>query len=247
LFRVRQGVVRAKKEGSDLNIQFRIIKKDGMIRWILCRAGSIKNDQGRITGFSGINVDITEQKSIEQRLRKAESELLSALQIRDEFFAIASHELKTPLTSLKLQTQVHQRALENNDPRALSRSGIERLLVRNYQQSERLNRLVDDMLDISRIRTGKLTIKKELCEISHIVKGVAARFKEQLSALGSEAPTIITHGVFFGNWDLLRIEQVISNIMNNAIRYGLGKPIKIIVSESKRECQDFHYRSRNGN
>lgn len=233
LQRVKKSMKTVYKESIDLGIQFRIIKKDGAVRWILSRGGVIRDPYGNTIGFSGINVDVTEQKSIEERLRKAEGELLEALAARDEFFAIASHELKTPLTSLKLQIQLHQRALSKEDPTALLKEKVSLLLSRNYQQLERLNRLVDDMLDISRIRTGRLTLKKDHCEISQIVTDILSRSREQFLASGSGEPIIHVMEKAHGHWDSMRIEQVISNVINNAIRYGNGNPISLSVKNAK--------------
>lgn len=227
LEKVKENMKIVFKENVDLGMQFRIIREDGAIRWILCRGGVLRDSYGNTIGFSGINVDITEQKSIEERLRRAEGELLEALAARDEFFAIASHELKTPLTSLKLQIQIHQRAMEKKDPLALTQEKVSQLLHNNSSQLQRLNRLVEDMLDISRIRTGKLSLKKERCEISAILKDILCRSREQFLACGSGEPVVTIEGEAFGYWDNLRIEQVISNVINNAIRYGLGNPIAI--------------------
>lgn len=229
LFNVNMAVRKLKIQ-NEASVEFRIIRKDGKVRWILCRGGAVRNSAGKLCGISGINVDITEQKITEQRLREAESELLGALEIRDEFFAIASHELKTPLTSLKLQIQLHERALKNNEPSSLSRAKVEQLLQRNYRQTERLGRLVDDMLDISRIRSGKFSLRRELCEIGTIVRDIVARNKEHFVMSGSGEPSIQIKGVAFGNWDPLRVEQVLANLISNAIRYGMGKPIRIAIS-----------------
>jgi hypothetical protein len=157
--------------------------------------------------MSGINVDITEQKAIEEKLRQVEIDLLSALEIRDEFFAIASHELKTPLTSLKLQIQLYERAIMNNESDVLSRYRVEQLLQRNHRQTLRLGRLVDDMLDISRIKTGRLTLKREICEINQIIRDIVARNKEQFLTSGSGIPEIQMEGRSYGHWDPMRNEQ----------------------------------------
>lgn len=237
LGKVKENMKIVFKENVDLGMQFRIIRKDGAIRWILSRGGVLRDSFGNIIGFSGINVDITEQKSIEERLRRAEGELLEALAARDEFFAIASHELKTPLTSLKLQIQIHQRAIERQDPLALTQEKVSQLLYKNSSQLQRLNRLVEDMLDISRIRTGKLSLKKERCEISTILKDILSRSREQFLACGSGEPIVTMEGEAYGHWDNLRIEQVISNVINNAIRYGLGNPIAINLAQHRdRVC-----------
>lgn len=148
-------------------------------------------------------------------------ELKDALKSRDEFFSIASHELKTPLTSMRLNGQVlikrHEKKLEiDND-----------LLIRFIEQNDRnvtkLVRLVDDMLDVSRIRTGRMTLRKESFDLCELLKEVVNRSESlmpvELNFSGCEA----AHGF----WDKLRIEQVISNLMTNAVRYGEKKPVKV--------------------
>lgn len=230
---VKAAMNKARRGGADFSLQFRILRKDGTVRWILCRGGAMKNERGHISGYSGMNVDITDQKLTEERLRSVETELRAAVEIRDEFFAIASHELKTPLTSLKLQLQLYQRALLNNDPSALEKKRLIQLLTRNNRQTERLSRLVEDMLDVSRIRTGKLTLKRELCELSQLLTDLIARNRDSFTASGSGEPEVQIEGRAFGNWDPVRVEQVISNVLNNAIHYGKGNPIKVVLSQQE--------------
>jgi PAS domain S-box-containing protein len=179
--------------------------------------------------------DITEQKVVEQKLRLTESNLLQALSVRDEFLAIASHELKTPLTSLKLLNQFLHRGIFKNDPDTLNFKKISSFVERNCLQIDRLTRLVDDMLDISRIRTGKFTLKKEHCCFSQILRDVLQKTREQCEQSGSGKPHIEQLQAAYGMWDPLRIEQVLTNIMTNAIRYGQGRPILVsLISEDDK-------------
>ena len=219
---------RIKSEGVDFNYQFRILTKSRKLKWILARGRMIR--EGEASKMIGINIDITEQKDIEQKLRLTEANLLHALSIRDEFMAIASHELKTPLTSLKLQNQLYQRAFIKDGPENFPIKKFESLLDKNSRQIDRLTRLVDDMMDISRIRTGKLALKKETFELSSLIKEIIARTKEQFMASGSGEPIIVSMENVTGVWDLLRMEQVITNIIMNAIRYGQGRPITLSLT-----------------
>lgn len=215
------------KCGGEINTQFRIITKNNEVRWILCR-GKIVNDlNANHLKLVGINIDLTEQKSIEQKLRLTEANLLHALSVRDEFMAIASHELKTPLTSLKLQSQIFQRSLQRHHDVNFTPEKINDLLDKNTKQIDRLTRLVDDMLDISRIRTGKFTMKKEPCELKSMLLDIIGRTRESFELSGSGQPVIDHLEDAHGEWDPLRIEQVITNIITNAIRYGQGRPITI--------------------
>lgn len=227
---------------GEVNLQFRIITKNKDIKWILARGKKVRNSETGAERFIGINIDLTEQKNIEHKLRLTEANLLHALSVRDEFVATASHELKTPLTSLKLQTQMLQRGLEKKDS-SYTHEKIVNHISKNSCHVDRLTRLVDDMLDISRIRTGKLTLKKESCELSVILKDILSRLHDQFETCGSGQPIIETLDEAHGEWDPLRIEQVLTNITTNAIRYGQGKAISISI-EKREETVLFMVRDR---
>lgn len=226
LEKIRKEIYKAIHSEQEIDVQFRIVTSSKETRWILGRGRVITDVDGR-QKLIGINVDITEQKNTEHKLRLTEANLLHALSVRDEFMAIASHELKTPLTSLKLQNQLIQRGLARDE--VYTADKLKAIIEKNGIQIDRLTRLVDDMLDISRIRTGKFSLKKETCEISNILKEIIVRTREQFEASGSKQPIIEQMDESFGVWDPLRIDQVLTNIVMNAIRYGKGKPISISV------------------
>lgn len=214
---------------SECNFECRIITKCNQVKWILSRGKVIKDHEGKNLKLIGINIDITEQKATVQKLRITEANLLHALSVRDEFVAIASHELKTPLQSLKLQTQMYQRNINKNESDIYCPKKVNTMLERNSLQVDRLSRLVDDMLDISRIRTGRFSVKKDLCEIGPLIQDILQRTQEQFIASGSALPIIEHLDSAMGEWDQMRLEQVITNIITNSLRYGLGKPIIISV------------------
>lgn len=194
---------------------FRIILGDQSFRWISATGKVESGPDGKAIRIIGTIIDISEKKKSEDRLHEA-------LFYRDEFLSIASHELKTPLTSLKLQSQMFKRHVERKEKEVFSPERIIRFMSEADTQVSRLTRLVDDMLDISRIRTGRLSISPEKVEISHIVKEVVDRMRPHFSSLEIGD---FEHGEVF--CDRLRIEQVIINILNNALRYGKGSPVKV--------------------
>jgi signal transduction histidine kinase len=152
--------------------------------------------------------------------------LESAVAQRDEFMSIASHELKTPLTSLKLQTQVGERSLARGDPAFQSPENLRKLLGSTSKQLDRLGRLVEDMLDVSRVNTGKLSLAPERMDLSALVMDVLDRFRSQLVEVGCEVTAEIDSDVV-GLWDAYRIEQVASNLLSNVIRYSRGAPVHV--------------------
>ncbi len=172
----------------------------------------------------------------QMEISKASEETLStALKVRDDFFSIASHELKTPLTSLKLHTQMIQRGIKQNDPTVYSQERVNALIEQTDKQTQRLERVVDDMLDISRIKTGKLTIEKEFVNLSDLVSDVIARMTGQFQMIPGGAPRLKLSKDSDGFWDPIRIEQVITNLLTNALKYGSNNEIDVEVSALPNE------------
>nr|BDT27562.1 ATP-binding protein [Bacteriovorax sp. HI3] len=169
-------------------------------------------------------IDINESKRLEQKLNEA-------IIVRDDFLSISSHELNTPLTSLKIQSQLLKRDIVSGNPKAFEEARIRRFSDHTEKQVSRLTRLIDDMLDVARIRSGKLTIKKETFDLAQFVKEVVIRMDPHFKVAGLEYPEFKITGCtqVIGEWDSMRIEQVISNLINNAIRYGEGKPIALAL------------------
>jgi signal transduction histidine kinase len=156
-----------------------------------------------------------------------------ATRIRDEFFSIASHELKTPLTSLKLQTQMSERMINSGNPAAFSAERIKKLVVATGNQVDRLTRLVEDMLDVSRISRGKLMIQRSRFDLAQLAREVLENLMPQLSAAGCEV-TFTAESEVLGCWDRYRIEQVINNLLTNAIRYSPGRPVRVSVGYTQQ-------------
>ncbi len=152
-----------------------------------------------------------------------------AIETRDEFLSICSHELRTPLTSLKLQNQLVERALQQSQSQAndsVHQERFAKLVQQSGNQVDRLVRLVEEMLDISRIRSGKLAITAEKVDATNLVRETLERFAPQLQQMKC-AVTLNAPPELIGSWDKLRLEQVIVNLLTNAMKYGQGRPIHI--------------------
>ncbi|MBA2406365.1 MAG: PAS domain S-box protein [Bdellovibrionales bacterium] len=154
-----------------------------------------------------------------------------SVKMRDDFMSIASHELKTPLTSLKLQSQMRTRKLKKDELSSFNKEALYKMFESDSRQIERLARLIDDMLDISRINTGKLSIQPESFDLCNLVRDVTERYSTHITDYGSTLKLDCVSGIN-GNWDKFRLEQVVTNLLTNALRYGQGKPIAISVSTS---------------
>jgi PAS domain S-box-containing protein len=190
----------------------------------------------------GISTDITERKRGEEERSRLLEQLKESLRLRDEFISIASHELKTPLTPLRLHMQILERVLR--DPVLAQHPQAERLsrmISTAESQLNRLSGLVDALLDVSRIRVGKLTLEREDVDLSELVLEAIDRFREECKAVGCEL-TVDRDSRVIGHWDRLRIEQAIANLLTNAMKYGTGRPIRLSVSSeggiAKMSIQD---------
>lgn len=157
-------------------------------------------------------------------------EAQTAIRVREDFLAIASHELKTPLTPLKLKIQALAKIAQSDElvsalPREL-RARLEKALISSDGEIDRLVRLADNLLDVSQIRAGKFSLRLEKFELGALVHQVVERHRFEVEAAGGSIELRIDENLR-GNWDPFRIEQVITNLLTNAIRYGKGKPIRL--------------------
>jgi len=148
---------------------------------------------------------------------------------RDEFISIAGHELRTPLTSLKLQLQMGYRNIERAEGGGLSQADISRLLASANRQVDRLSRLVEDMLDIGRIQAGRLAVERRAADLVAVVADVIERFKPQFTARATPLSFTAEPAGVDGEWDVYRLEQVVSNLLSNALRYAAGTAVDVRV------------------
>lgn len=171
--------------------------------------------------FTGAKLDDLDKQRV-----KLIDELAHAVRAREDILSIASHEMKTPLTSMLLQTQILQRnKKEKLDDR------IVKYINLIETQVIKLNRLIEDMLDFSRINSDKLILKKEEFDLCELTSENLERLRPVFEKSGSGVPEFGFCKDTTGLWDRMRIEQVLNNLLTNAIRYGESKPISVQISD----------------
>jgi PAS domain S-box-containing protein len=177
--------------------------------------------------------DVSERKNIEQRARlwrKAQEEVRE----RDEFLSIASHELRTPVTALQLQLQLLQRSAGRSVggmPGALAEK-----LVPLERQCRRIAVLVNELLDVSRLRLGRLELRLEELDLAEVARESVSHLRDEGVKLGSTIE-VVAPDPAPGRWDRVRIEQVITNLLSNAIKFGQGKPIVVGVAGDRERAR----------
>lgn len=167
------------------------------------------------------------------QVRELMEKQVEATNLRDEFMSIASHELKTPLTSLKIQTQLAKKQLNRDE--TLPPERIFKQLDYTSRQVDRLNTLVDDMLDVSRISSGKLILQKKEISYSDLVEELVDRYLPQFEAVGCIVHKDITKGIH-AKFDSFKIEQVINNLFSNAIRYSPKAKIEVTLKSAPHKA-----------
>jgi signal transduction histidine kinase len=157
-----------------------------------------------------------------------------AVGARDDFLSIASHELKTPVTTLQLQIQSLLRRAEV-DPSPAAQASVARLAAAD-RQVIRLTKLINELLDISRITGRGLELELEPVELSAVVRDVVARHDVELERARCEIRLDLEPSPS-GTWDRMRVEQIVSNLLSNAIKYGAGQPIEIRVDGDEKAAR----------
>ncbi len=147
-----------------------------------------------------------------------------AIRARDDFLSVASHELNTPLTALQLQMDLLQQQTRN-EGKLLNRVELAR------RQVMRLTKLIRNLLDVSRISSGKLVLEFENVDLCEVVCDAVERTEETRRRAGSPLQ-VSAVGPVVGRWDRMRVEQVVLNLLTNAIKYGEGKPIEVSVENA---------------
>jgi signal transduction histidine kinase/HAMP domain-containing protein len=142
-----------------------------------------------------------------------------AIEVRDEFLSIASHELRTPLTPLKMQIQSIARQINNDPGSTLTPERLIRMVETSDRQISRLSILIDDLLDVTRISSGKLSLNKEFFSMKEMIIDVVSQYAHQFKYSQSVVEVDIEDDMV-GFWDKVRIEQVIINLLTNAAKYA---------------------------
>jgi PAS domain S-box-containing protein len=193
--------------------------EDGAYRWHLGRVVPELGSDGRIVAWIGTYSDVEDLKQ--------------ALQARDEFLVVASHELRTPLTPLLLRLERSRRATAERGDADPSIAKDFDIAVR---QAQRIARLIDDLLDVARITTGQLRLNREPFDLAEVVRDVVERHAEEATRAACAVSVSIDDEVT-GSWDRIRIEQVTTNLLSNALKYAAKKPVHVAVERDERAAR----------
>jgi len=159
-----------------------------------------------------------------------------AINVRDEFLMIASHELKTPITSLKMQLQLTRRGIHPESGAVPPADQLFKTIDTSLTQVDRLTKLIEDMLDASRMQSGKLSFELGPVNLGEVIEEVLGRFSTELSSAKCQV-VIETQPDIVGYWDKTRIEQVFINLISNAIKYAPGSSLSVIASRDADQAK----------
>ncbi|PTL84747.1 ATP-binding protein [Vitiosangium sp. GDMCC 1.1324] len=182
---------------------------------------------GSRQGFTPVDLSVAQELARRAALALENARLYreaqEAIRLRDEFLAVAAHELRTPLTTLGLQLgTLVQRA------RRESSSDLVGRLERGLRQVRRLGTLVETLLDVSRLSTGRLPLSLERVDLGELVGEVLERFEAEAQAVGCALKLEVAPGVV-GQWDRMRVEQGVSSLVSNALKFGPHQPVEVRV------------------
>lgn len=200
-------------------------RADGTVNWLRWEIRPWRTAAGEVGGLVLFSEDITEYKHAMDRLREADQQ-------KQDYLFIASHDLRSPLTSLRLQSELlarRLRQLPGADERALRHvASIER-------QTHRLEELLATLLDISRIDGGTLTLDRVPIDLAELAREVVERLRPEAERVGAELQ--LRASPARGTWDRLRLDQVLTNLVSNAIKYGEKRPVEIEVGPAQGGAQ----------
>lgn len=207
--------------GEGSQIEKRYLRPDGSCIWVNETLSSVMSPGGVPLHSVAVVQDITDRK-------RAEEELREAVQVRDEFLSIASHELRTPVTALELNLTSVLPLVRARRPSDEVPDKLAGKLERAARQVDRLATLINSLLDVTRITSGRLSLCPTGLDLAELVRGVVARFREMIERSESQLVLRIDEEVP-GRWDVIALETVVGNLLSNAVKFGSGRPIEVAV------------------
>jgi PAS domain S-box-containing protein len=210
------------------------VRKDGARFWANVVLTALRDADGRLRGFIKVTRDLTQRRQAEEqrlqlvRAREARAAAEERVRARDRFLSIASHELRTPLNPLLITLQVLVRAAHDDSLHGRLAGRAAEMLESCERQARHFAHLINDLLDMSRLASGRLDLHLQDADLAAVVRGVLTRFGPELAQAGC-ALTLRTDGAVVGRWDRSRLDQVVTNLLTNALKYGRGKPVEVAL------------------
>ena len=184
---------------------FPLRSRDGDYRWFLSRAVPIRDAAGRVVNWFGTNTDITAERDAQQALKEAD-------QRKNEFISVLSHELRNPLAPIRNSVFLLEKAAGNEPVARRAREVISR-------QTEHLARLVDDLLDVTRIARGKIELVTRHADLAAVVRGTVEDFADVARSAGLSLSFDAPKAPIHADVDVARIAQVLGNLLHNAVKF----------------------------
>jgi PAS domain S-box-containing protein len=201
-----------------VRVEHRIRGADGSYRWFVSQAARVGDDRAGATRWVGVASDAQAFHDLEEQ--------------RADFLSLASHELKTPLAAVRTTLQLHELALR----RGVGIDRQEQFLQRALRCTDRLNILVDDLLDFSRIESGRLVVVRALADLSEPVRETVAAHQSAVEASGRHRLVARIADRVEGEWDVSRLRQVTDNLVGNAIKYTPEGTIEVTLDQDGDEA-----------
>ncbi|WP_354003786.1 chemotaxis protein CheB [Ramlibacter aurantiacus] len=217
-----RGAQEARGKSRRFDVDVRLRRVDGSYQWMRSIEIARRGDDGQLMGYVSVTLDSEERKLAEQELAQASAR-------KDEFLAMLAHELRNPLAPIRNAVAVIERS-GSAEPRIRWATGI---IDRQIQQ---LARLVDDLMDTARISSGKVVLTREPIDIAVLVERARDTSAPLVEARKQRLTIVLPPGALFVEGDLVRLTQVISNLLNNASKYtGDGGAIQLEVHASETQ------------
>ncbi len=204
LRRVEDERTRAVLQHRPFDVEFRIEQPQGAMRWLKARGGAIYDERGRPSRVFGITLDVTERKRLKEALAEAGR--------KDEFLAMLSHELRNPLTPIQNSLAILERAAPGGEQAMRAQAVIGR-------QVGHLTRLVDDLLDVTRLARGKVQLRQERFELGEVVGRTVEDYRAAFANGGVVLVSTICQEPMPILGDATRIAQVVGNLLANAAKF----------------------------
>lgn len=203
--RTRQAIEQSILDHTPYDVEYRTIGLDGQERWIRAIGRAFYDSAGKPLSFDGLTVNITERVRQQEALKEADRR-------KDEFLAVLAHELRNPLAPLRNALQILRAS--GNSPAA-----VEQTRAMMDRQLRQLVRLVDDLLDVSRITRGTIELRKERVDLAGVVQSAVEACRPLMESLKHDLTITLPTKPIQVNADATRLSQVFSNLLNNSAKY----------------------------
>jgi PAS domain S-box-containing protein len=215
---VEKAIAKASQERIPFALDARFRRKDGQYRWMADAGTPRLSESGEFLGYVGVVIDVHERKNIEQELKEADRR-------KDEFLATLAHELRNPLAPIR--NGLHLMKLAERDA-----ATVERARGMVDRQVAQMVRLIDDLLDVSRIASGKIELRKEWVNLHDAVQSAVETSRPLMDSRGQELVVTLPDGPILLEADMTRLAQSFSNLLQNAAKYS-ERGGRILVTAQK--------------